>query len=268
MSDEETIGRLLAERDRLKGEREVLLTERERLEAECGRQQAEYDRQARAFNEVAAATGIRLTWVQLEGFAAGLAACPETVSASEWLEAVWDADGDYEGVVGGAAGAREAARTVLSGRLNDVAWELAEAPEAYWPVLSTNEDTGEEDWAPWIAGFERAMRLRPEAWEAIALDNDADAAGAVGVIVSLYGVVSDNEALSEGVDERMIDLARELIQGAVFFLMKYKIARQEGRGSVSWAVPDSTRRAARKVGRNEPCPCGSGRKYKRCCGGH
>ena len=25
-------------------------------------------------------------------------------------------------------------------------------------------------------------------------------------------------------------------------------------------------RAERKVGRNEPCPCGSGRKYKRCCG--
>ena len=22
----------------------------------------------------------------------------------------------------------------------------------------------------------------------------------------------------------------------------------------------------RKVGRNEPCPCGSGKKYKRCCG--
>jgi hypothetical protein len=25
-------------------------------------------------------------------------------------------------------------------------------------------------------------------------------------------------------------------------------------------------RARRKVGRNEPCPCGSGKKYKRCCG--
>jgi len=23
----------------------------------------------------------------------------------------------------------------------------------------------------------------------------------------------------------------------------------------------------RKIGRNEPCPCGSGRKYKKCCGG-
>ncbi len=27
------------------------------------------------------------------------------------------------------------------------------------------------------------------------------------------------------------------------------------------------RTAPRKVGRNEPCPCGSGKKYKRCCGG-
>ena len=25
-------------------------------------------------------------------------------------------------------------------------------------------------------------------------------------------------------------------------------------------------RAPPKVGRNDPCPCGSGRKYKRCCG--
>ncbi|RKY38657.1 MAG: preprotein translocase subunit SecA, partial [Candidatus Omnitrophota bacterium] len=26
------------------------------------------------------------------------------------------------------------------------------------------------------------------------------------------------------------------------------------------------RREGRKIGRNEPCPCGSGKKYKRCCG--
>ncbi|MBU1163041.1 MAG: SEC-C domain-containing protein, partial [Proteobacteria bacterium] len=24
--------------------------------------------------------------------------------------------------------------------------------------------------------------------------------------------------------------------------------------------------AEKKVGRNEPCPCGSGNKYKKCCG--
>ena len=23
---------------------------------------------------------------------------------------------------------------------------------------------------------------------------------------------------------------------------------------------------AKKIGRNDPCPCGSGKKYKKCCG--
>ena len=26
------------------------------------------------------------------------------------------------------------------------------------------------------------------------------------------------------------------------------------------------RRTTEKVGRNDPCPCGSGKKFKRCCG--
>ncbi|HYC00222.1 MAG TPA: YchJ family protein [Candidatus Limnocylindrales bacterium] len=29
--------------------------------------------------------------------------------------------------------------------------------------------------------------------------------------------------------------------------------------------PATVRRDAPKVGRNDPCPCGSGRKYKKCC---
>ncbi|MBQ5878422.1 MAG: SEC-C domain-containing protein, partial [Treponema sp.] len=28
----------------------------------------------------------------------------------------------------------------------------------------------------------------------------------------------------------------------------------------------TVRRTTPKVGRNDPCPCGSGKKYKQCCG--
>jgi preprotein translocase subunit SecA len=28
----------------------------------------------------------------------------------------------------------------------------------------------------------------------------------------------------------------------------------------------TVRRAEEKIGRNSPCPCGSGKKYKKCCG--
>ena len=40
------------------------------------------------------------------------------------------------------------------------------------------------------------------------------------------------------------------------------------RGLPSGPVEDSAVpvQSARKVGRNEPCPCGSGKKYKKCCG--
>jgi SEC-C motif-containing protein len=33
------------------------------------------------------------------------------------------------------------------------------------------------------------------------------------------------------------------------------------------AAPVEPYRAPPKVGRNEPCPCGSGKKFKKCCGG-
>ena len=31
-------------------------------------------------------------------------------------------------------------------------------------------------------------------------------------------------------------------------------------------VPVEQVHADEKVGRNDPCPCGSGKKYKKCCG--
>ncbi|HEY7586601.1 MAG TPA: SEC-C metal-binding domain-containing protein, partial [Candidatus Deferrimicrobiaceae bacterium] len=37
-------------------------------------------------------------------------------------------------------------------------------------------------------------------------------------------------------------------------------------GDISRAGQTTQRHAKKKVGRNDPCPCGSGRKYKKCCG--
>jgi len=42
-------------------------------------------------------------------------------------------------------------------------------------------------------------------------------------------------------------------------------ARRESQGGANAAVKTIKRDAA-KVGRNQPCPCGSGKKYKKCCG--
>ncbi|MCQ2602175.1 MAG: SEC-C domain-containing protein, partial [Treponema sp.] len=31
-------------------------------------------------------------------------------------------------------------------------------------------------------------------------------------------------------------------------------------------IPTTVVREGAKIGRNDPCPCGSGKKYKKCCG--
>lgn len=42
---------------------------------------------------------------------------------------------------------------------------------------------------------------------------------------------------------------------------EYVLSRGDGP-----AAPQTVKRKDMKVGRNDPCPCGSGRKYKKCCG--
>jgi len=46
----------------------------------------------------------------------------------------------------------------------------------------------------------------------------------------------------------------------------YEYFRKEREGDLGVDAPE-TRRNVSKVGRNDPCPCGSGKKYKKCCGG-
>jgi len=40
----------------------------------------------------------------------------------------------------------------------------------------------------------------------------------------------------------------------------------DGDGAADVTLDLPVRRSLPKVGRNEPCPCGSGKKYKNCCG--
>ncbi|MFC7331590.1 YchJ family protein [Rhodocista pekingensis] len=45
-----------------------------------------------------------------------------------------------------------------------------------------------------------------------------------------------------------------------------RFVRRDGRWFYADGIIGTKPRSAAKVGRNDPCPCGSGRKYKKCCG--
>lgn len=44
------------------------------------------------------------------------------------------------------------------------------------------------------------------------------------------------------------------------------VLSQEKRNEISKEYKQSQIAVSKKVGRNDPCPCGSGKKYKKCCG--
>ena len=188
---------------------------------------------------------------------------------SEWLPGVWGGDHEF-----GDVDEAEAAIAAVMGHYNRIARELAEHPEDYAPVLEIDPNGGETLREPWIDGFERAMRLRPDAWKEIALSDDEEASASISMIVALNDFYYGRSELTEEAEDELDSMAPGLIPEFVRNLNAWTKSRHSGIRGGSVAQPDvrfgqeEPTSFGRKVGRNEPCPCGSGRKYKRCCGAH
>ena len=93
------------------------------------------------------------------------------------------------------------------GHYNRIARELAEHPEDYAPVLQIDPNSGEILWEPWIDGFERAMRLRPDAWEEIALSDDDEASASISMIVALNDFYYGRSELTEEAEDELDSMA-------------------------------------------------------------
>ena len=71
------------------------------------------------------------------------------------------------------------------------------------------------------------------------------------------------------------DMTASIREDTVKMLLHVKIEQKVEREQVAQVTgtnkDDSVakgpvKRASAKIGRNDPCPCGSGMKYKQCCG--
>ena len=81
--------------------------------------------------------------------------------------------------------------------------------------------------------------------------------------------VQSQEEMAEIERRRKEELEREMARAKLRH-EQASAAQAEGEGDdgqqAQQATPETFVRQERKVGRNEPCPCGSGKKYKQCCG--
>jgi hypothetical protein len=76
----------------------------------------------------------------------------------------------------------------------------------------------------------------------------------------------DADAGGEGTEGKLQELHEEWLQTPRPSLDGRKPADALEGGRLFPRKVETFRREAPKVGRNDPCPCGSGRKHKKCCG--
>ncbi len=137
--------------------------------------------------------------------------------------------------------------------------------DVFLPLL-LEDDHGIAHANDWAQGFMRGMELRREDWSEL-LDDESHG-GWLVPILALAHEHDPDPAMRPYPEPVDADRREHLIAGAaagVTAIYRYfeplRQMHSELRGG-----PSTYRRTAPKIGRNDPCACGSGKKYKHCHG--
>jgi uncharacterized protein len=200
---------------------------------------------------------------QLDGFLAAVLCGPDEVSQSEALREIWGHDVVNEDAFAAQPLLKEFIDLITRHR-DAIAYTL-QSGDVFTPLLLEDEH-GVSRGNDWANGFLRGMELRREAWGPL-LDDEENG----GSIVPIFALAHEHDP-----DPKMrsykqpvsAELRESLLVGMAVGVMRMYRYFREQEFMAGDTVRDYTsyRRIAPKVGRNEPCPCGSGKKFKQCCG--
>ena len=200
---------------------------------------------------------------QLDGFIAAMICGPELALPSEFLPEICGRNLVNEG----ATVKEEELRDFLSLILRhwNVVADTLFSGEVYLPLLLLDEN-GVSRANDWAKGFVRGMRIRPGDWSLLA--DDEDHGGSLVPIFALAHEHDPDPSMRPFKEPISAEQREELIAGAAAGVMKIYDYFEATRLLEAEPTQNETtfRRESPKIGRNEPCPCGSGEKFKRCCG--
>ena len=221
--------------------------------------------------------------VMLDGFLCGVIVQPKLLDADEWLPFVFDAGGHRWGEAEPSA-EQQRARALILRRHAALNRSIAEYG-SFDPFILEAADEDSDDEAgedlddasaasspdeaipaphdpigsailPWVAGFEQAIHLLPALEE---LDHPQVSLA----LARLFRFLPDDEQGTAAMVARELPL--DSLEDAIGEIVACVVELYELTLPLRYKV-DAVRRSAPKVGRNDPCPCGSGKKFKQCHG--
>jgi uncharacterized protein len=201
---------------------------------------------------------------ELDGFIAGLLICPETIPPGEWFARAIGLSKRRPSPFVDLDHANDVLGLVME-YYDDVATTLQRHPERYRPRFSIDDNGGDVLWELWADGFGSAVGMRPEAWQPF-LDAGGEVRLAMNAMMALVDIARADGGLADGADEDVRKIAGSAPDMIGRWVVLLHGRRPTTASTSTFADIPNPLASAGKIGRNDPCPCGSGRKYKRCCG--
>ena len=200
----------------------------------------------------------------LEGFLTAIVIGPRAVHLPEWLPWVWDMQ---EGQAEAKFENREQADRIMSllvRHYNKVVHAFLDDPASFEPVFTLRNQWGA---AEWCEGFILGFQFSDEAWSLLGIEEPTWFTPFLRLGtddgIHMTKKLGDAEGWMNEITPSLVKIHaywkdRRVKQPGGVVQHEFRLGGQKAVAPVVRGGP--------KVGRNDPCPCGSGRKFKKCCG--
>ncbi|MCB1937693.1 MAG: UPF0149 family protein [Rhodocyclaceae bacterium] len=194
----------------------------------------------------------------LDGYLAAVVVSPEPLAPAQWLPSVWSETDE----VAVGPGVQRVLSLVL--RYHDELVDTLGDPEGWEPFCYAGDDdeNGTRLGDEWMTGFELGLEVWPEGWQTRLDSPDVETFEALIERAATPWMSAEVEFADDAQRIEWLTATAAAVR-AIHHLREacalppVPHARE---------VRATARPAGEGPGRNDPCPCGSGEKYKRCCG--
>lgn len=209
----------------------------------------------------------RSTYPGLQGFVSAIVCAPLPAFPEEWIAVLFDT---YEIEVPDESERRELIVALLkfNNQMADAFDEERPVFPAHYEVNATPQGTSAMEL--WCDGFLHGFYFNENDWFDLGSEEAIEELeSCAAIIATLAKREFDDKGLSASEFREYIDQVQAALPSAAIAL--YNMARSELYAHLDeefYREMDLDMRqpaVSNKVGRNEPCPCGSGKKYKKCC---
>ncbi len=203
--------------------------------------------------------GEAMTLDYLQGFFCAVVSGPETISPGVWLPAVLGDSYEYES----KAQAQEVMDLLIK-FYNDLADRLLNDDDFDLILYGTEENPDELDYAAWCEAYVYGSQIGEINWLEAAGEFAPDLSEKMEVFFLLSGMLKEDALkhkepwLSKKEEEKAISMAQEDLLETISDIYRFWQMQRTPQNPIKRESP--------KVGRNDLCPCGSGKKFKQCCG--